>query len=198
MSEHELMLSDLEGLDIDDFDAAEYIGDEQAVAAYLTEALEANDASLFAAAVGNVARARGMTEIARASGLAREGLYKALRPNSQPRMETITRVLGALGVRLVAEVIPIAERKGALASLPVVLVPERSTRQAHTPVVLASGEGRTATRTVAPKPAAKSIGKPTENSAVAKAAAKRPAAKSATKHAAAKPAAAKPASAKPA
>ena len=46
-----------------------------------------------------------MSEIAKAAGLGRESLYKALRPNSQPRMETMTRVLGALGVRLVAEVI---------------------------------------------------------------------------------------------
>lgn len=110
MSEHDLTLSDLEGLDIDDFDSAEYLGSEQAIAAYLTEALASNDASLLAVAIGNVARARGMTEIAKASGLAREGLYKALRPDSQPRMETITRVLRALGVRLVAEAIPVAER----------------------------------------------------------------------------------------
>ena len=109
MSEHDLTLSDLEGLDIDDFDSAEYLGSEQAIAAYLTEALASNDASLLAVAIGNVARARGMTEIAKASGLAREGLYKALRPDSQPRMETITRVLRALGVRLVAEAIPVAE-----------------------------------------------------------------------------------------
>ena len=46
-----------------------------------------------------------MTEIAKSAGLGRESLYKALRPNSQPRMETMTRVLGALGVRLVAEVV---------------------------------------------------------------------------------------------
>ena len=52
-------------------------------------------------ALGVIARARGMTEVARASGLTREALYKALRPNSQPRFETIARVCSALGVRLV-------------------------------------------------------------------------------------------------
>lgn len=113
MSEHNLTLSDLDGLDIDDFDAAEYLTSEEAVAAYITEALESNDAALLAAAVGNIARARGMSQIAKAAGLTREGLYKALRPNSQPRLETITRVIGALGVRLVAQVIPPHEKERA-------------------------------------------------------------------------------------
>ena len=110
MSEHNITLADLAGLDLDEFDPAEYIASDEAAAAYITQALETNDAAVFAAAVGDVARARGMTEIAKLSGLAREGLYKALRPNSQPRMETITRVLGALGVRLVAQVIPAEQR----------------------------------------------------------------------------------------
>ncbi|NRR29519.1 putative addiction module antidote protein [Oxalobacteraceae bacterium] len=110
MSEHNISLADLEHLDLVEFDPAEYITSDEAAAAYLTEALDCNDAAMFAAAVGDVARARGMSEIAKSSGLAREGLYKALRPNSQPRMETITRVLGALGLRLVAEVIPPSQR----------------------------------------------------------------------------------------
>jgi probable addiction module antidote protein len=53
-------------------------------------------------ALGVIARARGMTEVAKASGLTREALYKALRPNSQPRFDTIARVYTALGVKLVA------------------------------------------------------------------------------------------------
>ncbi|MED5615785.1 addiction module antidote protein [Janthinobacterium sp. P210005] len=105
MTEHNIKLSDLEGLDLEDFDPAEYITSDEAAAAYITQALETNDAAIFAAAIGDIARARGMAEIAKAAGLGRESLYKALRPNSQPRMETMTRVLGALGVRLVAEVI---------------------------------------------------------------------------------------------
>jgi probable addiction module antidote protein len=110
MSEHNITLADLEGFGLVEFDPAEYITSDEAAAAYITQALETNDAAVFAAAIGDVARARGMAQIARASGLAREGLYKALRPNSQPRMETMTRVLGAMNVRLKAEVIPAAQR----------------------------------------------------------------------------------------
>lgn len=106
MAEHNIKLSDLQDVGLEDFDPAEYISSDEAAAAYLTQALEANDVAIFAAAVGDVARARGMAEVAKSSGLAREGLYKALRPNSQPRMETIIRVLRALNVRLVAQVIP--------------------------------------------------------------------------------------------
>lgn len=84
------------------FDMAEHLQDEQAVADYLTIVLEENDPAALAQALGTVARARGMTEIARSSGLTREALYKALRPDAQPRFETISRVCAALGVKLVA------------------------------------------------------------------------------------------------
>lgn len=57
----------------------------------------------MAAALGDIARARGMADIARAAGLTREALYKALRPQSQPRFETVQRVCAALGIRLVAQ-----------------------------------------------------------------------------------------------
>jgi probable addiction module antidote protein len=89
--------------DLPDFDAAEYLDSEQAIAEYLTVILEDNDSSLLAAAVGDIARARGMSEIAKASGITREALYKALRPNAQPRFDTISRVCTALGVKLVAQ-----------------------------------------------------------------------------------------------
>lgn len=85
------------------FDAAPYLGDEEAIAAYLTDILEANDAGLLAAALGDIARARGMTEIAKSAGITREALYKALRPGSEPRFDTVNRVCSALGVRLVAQ-----------------------------------------------------------------------------------------------
>ncbi|MHB1290753.1 MAG: addiction module antidote protein [Sulfuricella sp.] len=75
------------------------------VAAYLTDILEANDSALLASALGDIARARGMSEIAKASGRTREALYKALRPNAKPRYETIAKVCGALVVRLVARAI---------------------------------------------------------------------------------------------
>ncbi|PKO50739.1 MAG: putative addiction module antidote protein, partial [Betaproteobacteria bacterium HGW-Betaproteobacteria-21] len=84
------------------FDAAEHLKDDEDIAAYLTVALEEGDPAELAHALGTVARARGMAEVAKASGITREALYKALRPTSQPRFETISRVCGALGVKLVA------------------------------------------------------------------------------------------------
>jgi probable addiction module antidote protein len=89
--------------DLTEFDAAPYLDSEAAIAAYLTDILEANDPALLAAALGDIARARGMAEIAKASGITREALYKALRPDAQPRFDTISRVCTALGVRLVAQ-----------------------------------------------------------------------------------------------
>ena len=65
--------------------------------------LAANDPALLAASLGELARERGMREVARAAGMSREALYKALRPDAHPRFETIRRVCAALGVKLVAE-----------------------------------------------------------------------------------------------
>ena len=89
--------------ELPEFDAAEYLNSEADVAAYLTTVLEENDPALLAAAIGDIARARGMSQVAKDSGIAREALYKALRPGSEPRFETISRVSAALGVRLVAQ-----------------------------------------------------------------------------------------------
>ena len=89
--------------DLPVFDVAASLENEQTIAAYLTDILEAQDPALLAAALGDIARARGMTEIAKASGITREALYKALRPDAQPRFDTISRVCAALGVRLVVE-----------------------------------------------------------------------------------------------
>jgi len=89
--------------DLPEFDPAKYLNSEEDIAAYLSVVLEEDDPALLAAALGDVAKARGMTEIAKASGITREALYRALRPNSKPRFETISRVCAALGVRLVAQ-----------------------------------------------------------------------------------------------
>ncbi len=89
--------------EIPEFDAAEYLTSDADVAAYLTTILEENDAALLAAALGDIARARGMTQVAKDSGITREALYKALRPGSEPRFDTVSRVCAALGVRLVAQ-----------------------------------------------------------------------------------------------
>lgn len=88
--------------DLPEFDMAEHLDGEQAVAEYLTIVMEENDPSALAHALGTVARARGMGDIAKAAGLGREALYKALRPGAQPRFDTVQRVCAALGVRLMA------------------------------------------------------------------------------------------------
>ena len=92
--------------DLPEFDPAEYLDSDEAVAEYLTAVLAENDPALLAAALGDIARARGMSDIAKSTGLAREALYKALRPGAQPRFDTVSRVCAALGVRLVAEPYP--------------------------------------------------------------------------------------------
>ena len=82
------------------FDASEYLDNEEVIAAYLTAALEDSNPDVFLCAVGNVAKALGMTEVASRSGLGRESLYKALSPGSKPRYETIMKVLNSLGVKI--------------------------------------------------------------------------------------------------
>ena len=100
-----MMTKKIKIADLPEFDMSEHLPDEQAVAEYLTLVIEEGDSSELAHALGIVARARGMTEIAKASGLGREALYKALRPGAQPRFDTVNRVCAALGVKLVAQVV---------------------------------------------------------------------------------------------
>lgn len=82
------------------FDASAYLDNDEVVAEYLTAALEDPNPDVFLAAVGNVAKARGMSAIAEESGLGRESLYKALTPGAKPRYETVLKVLQSLGVKL--------------------------------------------------------------------------------------------------
>lgn len=93
------------------FDAAEFLDSNESIAVYLSEALESGDAAHVQEALQTVARARGMTKIAEDSGLGRESLYKALRPDANPRFDTVMRVMQALGVSLSAE--PIKARQAA-------------------------------------------------------------------------------------
>ncbi len=82
------------------WDAAEHLQSEADMVAYLEAAFEDGDPTLIAAALGDIARARGMTQVARAAGLGRESLYKALSAEGHPEFATIMKVLGALGLRL--------------------------------------------------------------------------------------------------
>jgi probable addiction module antidote protein len=84
------------------WDAAEHLESLQDMAAYLEAAFEDGDPALIAAALGDVARAKGMTKIARAAGLGRESLYKALSADGNPELATVLRVIQALGLRLQA------------------------------------------------------------------------------------------------
>ena len=84
------------------FDAAKYLTDDEAVAEYMNAVLEADDPDLLLLALGDVARARGMAQVAKDAGLGRESLYKALAPGAKPRFDTVLKVARALGVRLTA------------------------------------------------------------------------------------------------
>ena len=85
----------------EEFDAAAYLDNDEVVAEYLSAAAEDPNPDVFVAALGDVARARGMAQIAKNAQLGRESLYKALSIGAHPRFETIHAVLHALGVKLV-------------------------------------------------------------------------------------------------
>lgn len=85
------------------FDAARYLTDDEAIAEYMTAVLETDDPDLLIAALGDIARARGMARVAKDTGLGRESLYKALAPGAKPRFDTVLRVARALGIKLSAQ-----------------------------------------------------------------------------------------------
>ena len=96
-------------LELAAFDPSDYLDSEEVIAGYLAVALEDPDPDAFLAAVSDVAKARGMTDVAAHAGLGRESLYKALRPGARPRFDTVRRLLTALGVRL--DVVATAQRR---------------------------------------------------------------------------------------
>ncbi len=86
--------------DFQKFDTSEFLDSEEMIAEYLAATLEEENPDVFIAALGDVAKARGMTKIAEASGLGRESLYKSLKSGSKLRYDTVQKILGALGVKL--------------------------------------------------------------------------------------------------
>lgn len=84
------------------FDAAEFLDNEEIIAAYLSDAMEDSDPDAILEAIATVARARGMAKLAKDSGLGRESLYKTLSSGAKPRYETIMKIIKALGVKLQA------------------------------------------------------------------------------------------------
>jgi len=89
------------------FDAARYLTSPASQADLLNDALASGNAAYVAQALGVIARARGMTEVAREAGVTREALYKALSENGDPRLTTLLGVVRALGVTLTAHVEPV-------------------------------------------------------------------------------------------
>ncbi|MFL6234826.1 MAG: addiction module antidote protein [Thermoanaerobaculia bacterium] len=85
------------------FDAAQYLNDDEAIAEYMTAVLETNDTDLLLLALSDVARAKGMAQVAKDAGLGRESLYKALAPGAKPRFDTVMKVARALGVKFTAQ-----------------------------------------------------------------------------------------------
>lgn len=84
------------------YDTADYLDSEEAIAAYLDAAFEEGDPTYITHALGMVARARGMSEVARKAGLSRESLYRALSSGGNPELTTVIKVMNAVGVRLSA------------------------------------------------------------------------------------------------
>ena len=84
------------------FDAADYLDSEETIAEYITAALEDPNPDVLLAAVRDLARVRGMAQLAKDAGVGRESLYKALTPGAKPRYDTMIKLLHALGVRLSA------------------------------------------------------------------------------------------------
>ena len=82
------------------FDAANYLTNEEEMAEYLTIVMEEGDSALLAAALGDIAKARGMTQLARDTGLSRESLYKSLSGERAPSSDTLFKVIRALGFEL--------------------------------------------------------------------------------------------------
>ncbi len=88
------------------FDAADYLDSEEVIAEYLNVALASEHPDLFLQAIADVAKARGMAQLAKDTGLGRESLYKALAPGAKPRYDTVLKLIRALGVELQMTPIP--------------------------------------------------------------------------------------------
>ena len=82
------------------FDPSEYLATEEAIRAFLEDAMESGDPKVIAASIGEVARAKGMSQLARQAGMSRESLYRALSEDGNPQLGTVVKVLKALGIQL--------------------------------------------------------------------------------------------------
>jgi len=87
---------------LETFDISKYLDSEEAIAEYLSQVLEDGDNDEFIRAIGHIAKAKGMAQIAKDTGLGRESLYKAFRPNAKPRFDTVMKVMNAFKLQLSA------------------------------------------------------------------------------------------------
>ena len=85
------------------WDAADYLDSEEMITEYLNAALEDGDPAILSAALGDIARARGMSQLSRETGVTRDGLYKALSPTGNPSFSTVHSVISALGLKVVVK-----------------------------------------------------------------------------------------------
>ncbi len=90
--------------ELSQFDIAKYLDSKEIIAEYLSQILADGDTNELISAIGDIARAKGMTQIAHDTGLGRESLYKTFNNNSKPKFETIIKVLNSFGVRLEARI----------------------------------------------------------------------------------------------
>ena len=87
-------------VEIQDWDVSEYLDSEEAIASFLNAVIEENDPELLQAAIGAVAKARGMTDIAKSAGVGRASLYKSLSTEGNPSFQTIAKVANSMGLKL--------------------------------------------------------------------------------------------------
>jgi probable addiction module antidote protein len=86
--------------ELTEFDIARYLKSKRAMVEYLNQVIADGDVAELASALGHIARAKGMAEVSKSSGITREALYKALKPNTKPRFDTVSKVINALGMKI--------------------------------------------------------------------------------------------------
>ena len=91
-------------LNLTTFDVSQYLDSKEMIAEYLSQVLQNGDSDELLEAVGNIAKAKGMAQIAKDTGLGRESLYKTFQAGAKPRFETVMKVLNSFGVKLEASV----------------------------------------------------------------------------------------------
>ncbi len=86
--------------DLTDFDISQYLDNNEIIAEYLTQVIEEGDMDELFSAIGNIAKAKGISQISKDTGLGRESLYKTFKKGSKPRFDTVMKVLNSLGIQL--------------------------------------------------------------------------------------------------